>query len=104
MPVLVKLDPSRIDYALVQPNGADLRFIDADNTTQLNYEVASWNPGGVSTVWVRVPQIDANSINDSITLYYNNPAAPAAQNPPLVWSNGYAAVWHFDTACLTYLP
>ena len=91
-----ELDPSRIDYAAVQPNGADLRFIDADNATLLDYEIATWNPGGVSTVWVKVPQIDANSTTDSITLYYNNPSAPAAQNPAGVWSNGYAAVWHFD--------
>ena len=100
MPVLVKLDPSRINYALTKPNGADLRFIDANNTTQLDYEIATWNPGGVSTVWVKVPQIDANSITDSITLYFSNPAALAAQNPALVWSNGYAAVWHFDTGLL----
>ena len=96
IPVLVKLDPSRINYAAIKPNGADLRFIDADNSTQLDYEIATWNPGGVSTIWVKVPQLDANSTNDSITVYYNNPAAAAAQNPAAVWSNGYAAVWHFD--------
>src|ERR1700710_1920613 len=34
---LVVLDPSRIDYALTKPNGADLRFVDGDNTP-LSYE------------------------------------------------------------------
>ena len=48
----------------------------------------------------QVPQLDANSTTDSITLYYNNPTAPAAQNKAGVWSNGYAAVWHLDSNLL----
>src|SRR4029453_12282439 len=69
-PILVRLDPSRIDYSAVQPNGADLRFIDADGVTVLNYEIATWNPNGVSTVWVKVPRVEANSTTDYVWLYY----------------------------------
>jgi hypothetical protein len=89
------LTPADVDYASMQPNGEDLRLVDADGVTVLAHEIGSWNPGGVSTVWVRIPQIDANSGTDHIWLYYGNPIALDVQTAATVWS-GYAAVWHFD--------
>jgi PKD repeat protein len=99
-PALVKLDSSRIDYGRTQPNGEDLRFIDADSTTVLPYEIESWNPGGVSYVWVKVPRIDRQSSKDYIHLYYGNPGAPAGENKNAVWSNSFVGVWHLDTDLL----
>lgn len=94
-PILVTLDTNRFDYSLAQANGADLRFVDA-NGTVLSYEIENWNPNGESHIWVKVPQIDANSNSDSIWLYYGNSAAPSAQNAADVWSNGYVGVWHMN--------
>ena len=93
-PVLVRLDPSRIDYAVMAPDGSDLRFVDADNTTLLDHEIEVWNPGGESIVWVRVPEIDAASAGDFVWMYYGSPAAADVQNPAGVWQNGYEGVWH----------
>jgi hypothetical protein len=93
-PVLVKLDPTRIDYTATQATGADLRFIDADGVTVLPYEIEQWNPGGASFVWVNVPQIDAGSTTDNIWMYFGNPTAPAGQNAASVWSSSYRGVWH----------
>ena len=95
-PVLIVLDPSNIDYGLIEPNGADLRFVDADDATLLSHEIESWNPGGTSYVWVRVPRIDGSSSTDFIYLYYDKTGALDAQDPPGVWSAGYLAVWHLD--------
>ena len=93
-PVLVVLDPSRIDYGVTQPGGADLRFADAAGTP-LPFEIESWNPGGVSTIWVKVPLISAGAADDYICMYYDNPAAGPSPLPASdVWSNGYGAVWH----------
>ena len=94
-PVLVKLDSSRIDYSAMQANGADLRFYDPDGAA-LTYEIESWNPGGTSYVWVKVPQIDASSNSDFIWMAYGNPVAADAQNPAAVWSNGYNGYWHLN--------
>ena len=91
-PVLVRLDPTRIDYAGAQPQGQDLRFTDA-NGQLLDHEIESWSPGGTSLVWVKVPSIPAASGAASIFMYYGNPAATDAQDPAGVWS-GYAGVWH----------
>ena len=58
--VLVELDSTRINYALTQNAGQDLRFVDG-NGTLLAHEIESWNESGTSYVWVSVPQIDASS-------------------------------------------
>ncbi len=94
-PVLVRLDPADIDYTRTLGSGQDLRFVDSDGTP-LDYEIEDWNSGGVSFVWVRVPQIDAGSTTDSIWMYYDNDSASHAQNAAGVWSNGYVGVWHMD--------
>ena len=54
--VLIKLDSTRINYALTQNAGQDLRFVDADGTL-LAHEIESWDESGTSYVWVKVPQI-----------------------------------------------
>jgi len=92
-PILVRLDPSRIDYARVAPDALDLRFIDSNGQDALPHEIERWVPGGESLVWVRVPMIDAASTTDFIYLSYGS-EMPAMQDPPGVWSAGYAAVWH----------
>ncbi len=95
-PVLVKIDSSRIDYAQTKAAGADLRFVDADHTTSLSFEIESWDPAGTSWVWVKVPQIDSSSNTDHIYMYYGNTAATDGQNAAGVWSNGYLAVYHMN--------
>ena len=69
--VLVELDSTRINYALTQNAGQDLRFVDADGTL-LAHEIETWNESGTSYVWVSVPQIDASSGSDYIWMYYGN--------------------------------
>lgn len=96
-PVLVRLDPTRIDYGELAPEGADLRFVDADGATLLPHEIESWNEAGVSTVWVRVPRVDGGSSTDHIWLYYGNPGASDAQDPAATWA-GYAGVWHLGAS------
>jgi hypothetical protein len=95
-PVLVRLDPTMVDYSVMQDYGQDLRFVDDDKTTELSYEIESWNAAGPSYVWVQVPQIDGASSIDHIWMYYGNSAASAPQNFSTVWTNGYASVWHLS--------
>ncbi len=97
--VLVTLTAATFDYSKAGTLGQDLRFVDPDGTL-LNYEIELWNPGGVSKVWVRVPQVDANSSSDSIWMYYGNPAAVDAQDSAAVWA-GQASVLHLEGTTLT---
>jgi hypothetical protein len=95
-PVLVVLDGGWFDYSQTQDAGQDLRFFDDDGSTPLPYEIEEWNEAGTSYVWVKVPQIDANSDTDFIWMYYGDPTAVDDQDPPGVWTAGYVAVWHLD--------
>jgi len=94
-PLLVRLDPTRIDYSKTRPGGDDLRFIDSNDFTVLDYEIERWTPGGTSWVWVRVPNIPGTSL-DTIYMYFDGPPGAGA-NPPGVWGpGGYNLVHHLD--------
>ena len=95
-PALITIDSSRIDYASTKSGGADLRFIDSNNSTVLDYEIEEWVNGGTSYIWVKIPRIDAGSNTDHIWMYYDNSSASDAQNTPGVWSEDYMAVWHLN--------
>jgi len=92
--LLVTLTAARISYADTLAGGADIRFTDSAGNP-LAHEIESWNPGGTSYAWVRVPSISASSATGYIYMYYGNPAASAAENAAGTWS-GYGAVWHLD--------
>ncbi len=94
-PVMVHLTGSNFDFNKAQSLGQDLRFIDSDNSTQLNYEIEKYDPANQQAViWVRVPQVDASSNTDSIYMYYNNPQAQDNQSAVGVWNSNYVGVWH----------
>ncbi len=93
--VPVVLSARELDYAALQSNGQDLRFVDADDQTLLPYEIEAFGPGGASVVWLRLPRVPAGS-SASAWLYSENPTAVDAQNVPKTWSVAYAAVYHLN--------
>jgi hypothetical protein len=91
--VPVRLDSSKIDYAVTGPT--DLIFYDEDQLTRLPYEVEKWDAQGESIVWVKVPQINANSSTDHIWLYYGGSSKVVNNNAKQVWDPSYLLVYHF---------
>jgi len=50
-PVLVVLNPTKIDYSAFKTDGSDIRFVDAgDGPTMLSHEVEIWISGGTSYI------------------------------------------------------
>ncbi|MBU3964325.1 DUF2341 domain-containing protein [Patescibacteria group bacterium] len=94
-PVLVSLNSSRIDYANTQNSGQDIRFTDP-NGVILKYEIEKWDEAATSTVWVKIPQIDAQSTIDYIYMYYGNPDASDAQDAENVWDSNFKIVQHLQ--------
>jgi biopolymer transport protein ExbB len=88
---LVVLDAMRFDYSQGRADGTDLRF--AIGSQELAYEIDTWQMGGTSLVWVKVPTIAVGS-GAAMHMFYGNPSAPSGEDPTAVWSNGFAAVWH----------
>jgi hypothetical protein len=93
-PIRVSLTSSNIDYSKTQDQGQDLRFYDSDGATLLKHEIEKWDESGTSEVWVRVPQIDANSNTDFIYMYYGNSNASDGQDAAGLWGTNAKAVWH----------
>jgi len=81
VPVAVSLDDTNFDFSKAQADGDDVRFIDADDTTELDYFWEVWDSANETAIaWVEVPQIDAGSTTDSIYLYWGNNAASNAED------------------------
>jgi len=59
--VKVVLNTGNFDYAHAMPNGADLKFFD-EGANKLSHWIESWNPGGTSVIWVKVPTAFTSTI------------------------------------------
>ncbi|HUU74194.1 MAG TPA: DUF2341 domain-containing protein, partial [Burkholderiales bacterium] len=101
--VLVTLNTTNLPgLDLSATAGADVRFVDADGT-ELKYEVESWDAAtDTASVWVKVPQIDANSTGDFIWVYYDYDGTAAydqgAADEWAVWNAEYVGLWHLNEA------
>ncbi len=94
-PVLVSLSSGRVTYGDFKASGDDIRFVDNDGTTVLNYEIEKWDTSGISTLWVKIPQIDSASSTDYVYMYYGNSGASATATTTGVWDSNYVTVQHW---------
>mgnify|MGYP000856154755 CR=1 FL=1 len=78
------------DYnTFLAPTPDELRFKAADGTTDLDYEVETWDTAGQSFVWVKIPVLTNNC---PIVARWGNPNItdpPASEGTGAVWSNGF---------------
>ncbi|MDB5104230.1 MAG: filamentous hemagglutinin N-terminal protein, partial [Fibrobacteres bacterium] len=106
-PLLLRITGTPVGSAtpitdLTQSAGQDIRFLDGDGVTWLDYQIERWSPGQDSAeVWVKVPKIEGNSAAHSITMYYQQASAtvPDGQCASCVFStsNGFAGTYHLAT-------
>lgn len=97
-PILVHLDDTNIDWAKVQNAGQDIRFVDDDDTTELDYEIEEWDDTNDAWIWVEVPQIDLGVNTDFIYMYYGNPIAADGQDVTGTWNANFIMVQHLQEA------
>lgn len=94
--VLVRLHDGNFQFAAAHPDGADVRFIAADDTTELAYHYERYDSLlNEAFVWVKVPEVKAGA-KLSFWLYYGNPAAPRAENAKLTYDAATQLVYHFS--------
>jgi hypothetical protein len=91
-PVLVALDPSKIDYSLISDPTTDLRFeyakqgVTASIGDNVPFEIEKWDPSGESIVWIRVPEILKGTADTAVLMHYG-PAAAGAASAQATWSS-----------------
>ncbi|WP_421078181.1 DUF2341 domain-containing protein [Methanothermococcus sp. Ax23] len=79
--VLIRLDNNSFDFSHANNDGSDIRVIDSDGSTQLQYWIGYWNKSSKkANIWVKIPHLSANS-NKTIYIYSGNPSAHSLSNP-----------------------
>jgi biopolymer transport protein ExbB len=91
----VRLHTGNFEFAKAKPDGTDLRFIAADDKTELPFQIEYFDPTNeLAVVWVTVPSLLPNAGDQKIFLYYGNPAATAVTTGASAFDVGTMAVVH----------
>lgn len=90
VPILLILDPSRVDLATFADDGSDLRFVTADQQP-LAHEIERWDPADRAALWLHLPALPAAGVD--VWMYWCGPAG-LPLDPSAAWPAGFAAVYH----------
>lgn len=96
--VAVRLHLGNFDFATAKPDGSDLRFVAADDKTELKHYIERFDSAnGIAVVWLRVPLLAAASAEQFVWFYHGNPNATAAGSSKTVY-DGATVVFNFSEA------
>ena len=97
VPVLIRLSLANFGYfGDTAPDGADVRFIAADDKTPLKSHIERYDPQAqIAFLWVQVPRLTGGADSDKIFLYYGNKKAQKASDPGGTYDVNQALVYHF---------
>lgn len=100
VPILIRLSLANFGYfGDTAPDGADLRFIAADDKTPLKFHIERYDPQAqIAFLWVRVPRLTAGSNSDKIFLYYGNKKAQQGADAGGTYDKNQVLVYHFGAA------
>jgi len=96
-PILIKLSDNSFKTGKIQPDGADILFVDM-NGTKLAHEIESFSQNsthGDLVTWVKVPLLKSSE-DTIISMYYGNSEVSNQENPSVVWDANYRGVWHLN--------
>ncbi|NLB55296.1 MAG: DUF2341 domain-containing protein [Lentisphaerae bacterium] len=99
-PALIKLretnDGAGFFYSdFLSPEYDDLRFMESDQITPLDFEVQTWDPGGTSLVWVKIPNLTAETTIYALWGRADALFLPCRTNG-VVWQESFTGVWHLE--------
>lgn len=97
IPVLLRLHSGNFtDFLTMKEDGSDLRLFSADDQP-IKYQIEKFDPiNEMALVWISVPSLNGNVINNSIWMYYGNLTAPAGAEAVGIYDVNQVAVYHFD--------
>ena len=77
VPVLLRLHGGNFPQFLnAKEGGADFRFVAADDKTPLKYHIEKFDAASqIALIWVKVPTLKPQSVDNKIYLYFANQAA-----------------------------
>jgi hypothetical protein len=95
-PMLIRLQAPDFDFSQANPDGSDIRFSDSHGK-EITYEIERWDTqAGLAEIWVNIPNIDANSVENFFQMYWGNPEAGPHSSGAQVFNskNNFSAVLH----------
>ena len=94
--VLVRLLANNFKFDTAKQDGADLRFVSADDRTPLHYHIEKFDGlvDQVALVWVDVPDL-APGAATSFYMYWGNEKANDASDAHATYDADQLLVWHF---------
>ena len=99
VPVLVRLHTGNFPFPEADIDGKDLRFVDGDDKTPLEFHVELFDgTNELALVWVQVPKLEPKADTGTIWLYYGNQKAAIAADSKTTYDGNQTAVLHFAEA------
>lgn len=95
-PVVVRLHSGNFDFTSVNIDGSDLRFIAADDKTELKFFVEKFDAvNELAVIWVQLPKLDVAEKDAHIWIYHGNESATSTSNAKAVNNANTVATFHF---------
>ena len=103
--ICINLSFSNFDFSKARFDGSDIRFVDSDGVTSLDYWIEKYDYNNQeATIYVKVPLIPANQTK-SIYMYYGNMNAVSRSDQSIINSEfQYNPDPFNDSSCLAFYP
>ncbi|MDP2229643.1 MAG: DUF2341 domain-containing protein [Methylotenera sp.] len=96
MPVLLRLHSGNFDFTSVNIDGSDIRFIAADDKTELKYHIEKFDAvNELAIIWVQMPKINAADKDAHFWLYSGNDKVTASTDTKTIFDTNTVAAFHF---------
>jgi biopolymer transport protein ExbB len=100
-PVVVRLHSGNFDFSTANADGSDLRFIAADDKTELKFHIEKYDSvNELAVIWVQLPKVDAADKEAHFWVYSGNEKATASADAKLTWDTATVAAFHFAEKAL----
>jgi biopolymer transport protein ExbB len=95
-PVVVRLHSGNFDFTSVNIDGSDIRFIAADDKTELKYHIEKFDAvNELAIIWVLLPIDKAGDKDAHFWIYSGNEKATASTGAKTTWDANTVADFHF---------
>ena len=95
-PVVVRLHSGNFDFSGANPDGSDLRFVAADDKTELNFYIEKYDSvNELAVIWVQLPKIDAAEKDAHFWVYSGNEKAKTSSDSKTIWDPNTISAFHF---------
>jgi biopolymer transport protein ExbB len=103
VPVVIRLHSGNFDFLTANIDGADIRFVTADDKTELDYFIEKFDAvNELAIIWVKLPNIDPAVKDATFSLYAGNESATSKSNAKAFFGTNAIADFEFpDKALLT---